>query len=112
MSSLTSDYCRQHPQICLLTGTVSVALIILFVYHCQKHARTTRVTHPKENASKTSTRCLAEEKVDEQMKELIRSTPIIPLAQNKLNQVNRIEFPHLHSVKTGLAANPNVIHDR
>ena len=96
-------YCPKHLWLCLSIGTLSVAfltLLILVIYHSHRYSRRKITTH------------LERRNVDEQVDELLRSTPILPFEHHKFNQVNQIKFQPLHSLGTDLPDKPNGIHSR
>lgn len=97
-------YCPKHLWLCLSIGTFSVAsltLLLLFGYHYHRYSR-----------KKEHKQMIVRLHRDEQVNELLRSTPILPFEQTKFNEVNQIQLQPLHSFRTDLPAKPNGIHNR
>ncbi len=86
-----SDYCYRKVWICISFGTFFIAcctLIILFIYHYQRGDRMKNFARNfNENMSK---RNRINKKLDKQVEELLRKTPIIPFEQIKFNEFNQI----------------------
>ena len=96
-----SDYCNRKVWICISFGTIIVAcctLLILIFYHYRRRSKTISIPFPiknsaqnfNENMLKIPKRNRIKTKLDQQVQELLRLTPIIPYEQNKLNKFNRI----------------------
>ncbi len=127
MIHFSSDYCYRKVWICMSSGTIFIAcctLILLFVYRYQRRYRKNLISYQMKNSAqnfnenmlKISNRYRIKNKIDRQVEELIRLTPIIPFEQIKFNEFNQIKIlpsiKNLHSVKTGFAVKPNDIHGR
>jgi hypothetical protein len=96
-----SNYCHRKVWICISIGTIFIAcctLIVLFIYHYQKCYRRNLISYEiknsaqnfNENMVKISNQYRIKRKVDRQIEELIRLTPIIPFEQIKFNEFNQI----------------------
>ncbi len=84
-----SDYCYRKIWICISFGTLFIAcctLIILFIYHY--YQRCYRMKNSIQNISKQYR--IKNKKLDKQVEELIRLTPIIPFEKIKFNEFNQI----------------------
>jgi len=96
-----SDYCNRKLWICISFGTVFIGcctLLILVFYHSRRRYKTTSISFQiknpaqnfNENMFNISKQNRIKKKLDQQIEDLIRLTPIIPLEQIKLNEFNRI----------------------
>ncbi len=116
MNYFSNNYCHRKIWICLSFGTIFITfctLILLSLYRYRSmKIQQNSAGNFNENMWKISNRYRRKRKIDKQIKELIRLTPILPLESMKFHEFNQIKLCHLHSVKTGLAVKPNDIHVR
>ena len=102
-----SNYCKQNVWICISFGTIfficfTLIILLIFYYYQQQHG-TSLIPYKRKNISQnfngnTLNYNRMKQNYDQQIKELLHVTPIIPFERTKLNQLNRIKIKSLTTI--------------